>query len=55
MTARKLREILFYLDNQEMTVKQLREMLFNIDDQDAEIEVSFSMWKKAEAQNDRNS
>lgn len=44
MTARELREILFYIQEQGMTVKELRAKLFNIAEQDAELEPGFSMW-----------
>jgi len=50
MTTRELRTILFHLKNQEMTVKELRNMLFEIDEQDAELEPSFGIWLKLEAQ-----
>jgi len=48
MTTRELREILFYLSNQEMTVEELRAMLYQIEDQDAELEPGFAMWLIAE-------
>lgn len=34
MTARELREMLFHVNNQELTVKELRALLFEIEDQD---------------------
>jgi hypothetical protein len=49
MNTRKLREALFYLDDQKMTVEELRAMLFNVEDQDKEIEIGSDMWKKLEA------
>ena len=37
MTTRELREILFSIDNQELTVRELRAILFDVVDQDEEI------------------
>jgi len=48
LTARTLREVLFYLENQKMTVGQLRTMLFKVDNQDAPLQLGFSMWKRLE-------
>ena len=46
ISARQLREILFYLDNQEMTVKELRNKLFDVEQQDKQVDVNFSMYDK---------
>ena len=37
MTVRELRNMLFNVDNQELTIKELRAILFEIDKQDEEI------------------
>lgn len=37
MTTRELREMLFYVDNQELTVNELRAILFDVVDQDKEL------------------
>ncbi len=37
MTTRELREILFSVENQELTVRQLREILFDVKEQDEQI------------------
>lgn len=37
MTTRELREMLFNVDNQELTVKELRDILFDVVDQDKEL------------------
>lgn len=37
MTTRELRQMLFTVDNQEITVKELRAILFNVDEQDEEL------------------
>ena len=37
MTVRELRNILFSIENQELTVKELRGILFEIDEQDEEL------------------
>ena len=37
MTPRELRNLLFKIDNQNMTVKELREKLFRFEDQDKEL------------------
>lgn len=52
MTTRELREVLFHLDNQDMTVSELRAMLFLVNDQDKELAPGFAMWKGLEAQYD---
>ncbi len=39
MTTRELREMLFNVENQELTVKELRAILFNVENQDDELEV----------------
>ena len=39
MTYRQLRQILFYVDNQNLNVKELRETLYDIENQDDEIDV----------------
>lgn len=36
MTVRELRNMLFNVDNQELTVKELRAILFEIEEQDKE-------------------
>jgi hypothetical protein len=46
ISARQLREILFYLDNQDMTVRELRKQLFSVELQDKQVEVNFSMYDK---------
>jgi hypothetical protein len=45
-TARQLREILFYINDQNMTVGELRKRLFDVQDQDAPITPQFNMWHK---------
>ena len=37
MTTRELREILFSVENQELTVRELRSILFDVVEQDEEI------------------
>lgn len=37
MTTRELRNILFNVENQELTVRELRIILFGVDNQDEEI------------------
>ena len=37
MTTRELRQILFEVDNQDLSIKELRAILFNIDEQDEEL------------------
>jgi len=37
MTIRELRQLLFKLDQDDITVKELRKMLFDIDDQDKDV------------------
>lgn len=37
MTVRELRQMLFNVDNQELTVKELRDILFAVDEQDNEL------------------
>lgn len=37
MTPRELRQLLFQIDNQNMTVKELREKLFRFENQDKEL------------------
>lgn len=37
MTARELRQMLFEVENQEMSIKELRAILFEVEDQDAEL------------------
>ena len=39
MTTRELREMLFNVENQELTVKELRAILFEVENQDDELEV----------------
>ena len=46
ITVRQLRELLFYIDDQNMTVEEFRKRLFDIEDQDMELIPDFSMWKK---------
>ena len=48
-TIRELRSILFNVTNQDMTVAELRAALFNAENQDDELEVSFGMFLKIEA------
>ena len=38
MTTRELREMLFFVENQELTIKQLRSILLEIENQDAKLE-----------------
>ena len=40
MTTRDLRNILFSVENQELTVRELREILFNVEEQDKELTTS---------------
>jgi len=51
MNAKQLRNILFRVDNQQLTVAQLRYILFDIDDQEAELGPMFDRitLEKAEA------
>lgn len=37
MTTRELRNMLFNVENQELTVRELRAILFEIDEQDEEL------------------
>ena len=37
MTARELRQMLFEVENQNLTVKELRQLLFTIDNQNEEL------------------
>lgn len=37
MTVRELRQMLFNVDNQELTVKELRDILFDVKEQDNEL------------------
>jgi hypothetical protein len=37
MTTRELREVLFNVENQELTVKELRAILFEVENQDEEL------------------
>jgi len=46
ITVSQLRELLFYIDDQNMTVEEFRKRLFDIEDQDMELIPDFSMWKK---------
>lgn len=46
ITARQMREMLFNLDNQQMTVEELRKRLFEVQEQDKPVNVDFSMWRK---------
>ena len=46
ITPRQLREILFYLQNQEMTVRELRQELFEVVEQDEPMEVGHAMFVK---------
>lgn len=43
ITARQLREILFYLKDQDMTVQELRDALFQVEDQDQEFPVDYAL------------
>lgn len=40
MTTRELREMLFNVENQELTVKELRAILFEVKEQDEELKAS---------------
>jgi hypothetical protein len=42
MTARELREALYYIENQKMTVEQLRKALFEVEKQDEPLNVGLS-------------
>ena len=44
ITARQLRQLLYYAADPAMTVRELREVLFDIKDQDAEYDVGFSLY-----------
>ena len=44
MTVEKLRQILFYVGNQDMTVRDLRSILFQVDDQNTVIEKDSSQF-----------
>jgi hypothetical protein len=46
ITIRQLREMLFYIDDQDMTIQKLRVRLFLVENQDMELVPDFSMWKK---------
>lgn len=46
ITPRQLREILYYVADQNMTVKKLREILFNIGEQDEEYTIDFALFHK---------
>jgi len=46
MTVRQLRQVLFYVHNQDMTVRELRALLFQVEDQEAHLVPSFDMWLK---------
>lgn len=46
ITAEKLREILFYINDQNMTVAELRKRLFSIDDQKAVLIPGLGMWNR---------
>lgn len=46
MTIAELREILFFINDQEMTIRELRKLLFDVEDQDTELIVEFIMWQK---------
>lgn len=39
MTVRELREMLFNVENQELTVKELRAILFEVEEQDKELTI----------------
>ena len=43
ISARELRQILFYITDQEMTVEQLRAKLFDVENQDDQKAIGFSM------------
>ncbi len=43
ISARELRQILFYITDQEMTVEQLRTKLFAVENQDDQKAIGFSM------------
>lgn len=45
ITADELRQILYHIDNQEMTVKELRRLLFGVKNSDREVTINFSMFK----------
>jgi len=40
MTTRELRNMLFNVENQELTVKELRAILFEVEEQDKELTTS---------------
>ncbi len=43
ISARELRQILFYITDQEMTIEQLRAKLFAVENQDDQKAIGFSM------------
>ncbi len=49
MTIRELRQVLFTLNDQNMTVDELRHMLFMAEEQDAPLELHHSTWLILEA------
>ncbi len=44
ISARELREILFYLENQKTTVEDLRHLLFEATDQDKQVEINHALF-----------
>ena len=46
ISVRQLREILFYLDNQNMTVNDLRNKLFDVKHRDKQVDVNFAIYAK---------
>jgi hypothetical protein len=44
MTIRELREMLFNVENQELTVKELRAILFEVEEQDKELKAFDMIW-----------
>ena len=49
ISARELREILFYVENQKMTVEELRHKLFDVKDQDKQENVDMGLFRRFEA------
>ncbi len=54
LTIRELREILFNIENQDMTICELRLKLFDVDEQDKENESMYELFQliKQEVVND---
>lgn len=44
MTTRELRDMLFNVQNQELTVRELRAILFDVEEQDTELKAWDMIW-----------